>query len=179
MNPRNPQKTQSLAYISKSTRVGPNQRSPTGLVSKKNEDRSRNPNPPQEKYNLSPPQKQTEEGDSEFMAKLSELTGKLSSMDYVPKNKLLKKEFEKNDRNDFYEPNEAEKSENQTRGTQGSQIQQSKAKIEQPLKSQSLQQGVRRPAKSIKIPEPKISQNLQKDIAEDLELKKFMSKYET
>lgn len=56
------------------------------------------------------------------MAKLSELTGKLSSMDYVPKNKLLKKEFEKNDRNDFYEPNEAEKSENQTRGTQGSQI---------------------------------------------------------
>lgn len=37
------------------------------------------------------------EGDSEFMAKLSELTGKLSNMDYVPKNKLLKKEYEKSE----------------------------------------------------------------------------------
>jgi hypothetical protein len=36
-----------------------------------------------------------EEPDNEFMAKLSMLTGKFSSMDYVPKNKLLKKQYAK------------------------------------------------------------------------------------
>lgn len=88
MSNKNTSKIQSLSYLGKSTRAtSNNQRSPnnpTKLINKEGD-----------KAPILQKEAESTEGDSEFMAKLSEITGKLSSMDYVPKNKLLKKEYEK------------------------------------------------------------------------------------
>ena len=100
-------------------------------------------------------------------------------MDYVPKNKLLKQEFEKIDKSDYRVESTAQKFENGMAETLQQQIGAPKTKSGLPTQSQSLQQGVRRPAKQMKIPAPKLSQKLQKDIAEDQELRNFMSKYDT
>ena len=194
MNPRSQPKIQSLAHFGKSTRTTNsqiNQRKadkPLGKegpgISKQGQFFDRDgPLASENLANLGRKEEKEEEGNSEFMAKLSELTGKLSNMDYVPKNKLLKKEFERSEKMDSLPKREVllETKKDFGPGDLDKAPKQSyKGNAQHKTKSQSVQHIPKKinPA-SKNNPPTKVSKELQKDIADDQELRNFMKKYDT